>query len=592
MEWMRAAIDFAGTGVILDATRRRHRRPPYFNRHAWKETADDGMKARVERALVEAAARLVREGFLPEVAAPIVEPAKEESFGDFTTNMAMVCASRIRVPPRALAERIVAALGDAGGLFERVEVAGPGFINIFVSRANWLADLAAASRMGSSWGNSNVGGGRRIQVEFVSANPTGPLHVGHGRGAAVGDVLANLLAAAGWKVEREYYINDSGRQMSLLGKSVLARYRQTLGKDAKLPEDGYKGDYIHDIARDLILKKGETLVAMDEGEAAATATSFAVDWIMAGIRKDLADFGVTFDAWVSEKRLLEEHPLGELLDELRARGEAFSADDALWLRTTAHDDDKDRVLLRSNGQATYFANDILYHRDKFRRGFDRVIDIWGADHHGYVNRMRAAIQTLGKPADSLSVILIQLVRLLRGGEPVAMSTRAGEFDTLRQVVDEVGRDAARFFFLTRKADAQLDFDLELAKHRSSDNPVYYVQYAHARIRSIFRKLPEGVERAVASPDLALLVHPEEMALIKQVALYPDVVAQAALVLEPHRIPFFLQDLASRFHLYYNRHRVISADEALSGARLFLLDMVGRVIAHGLGIVGVSAPESM
>jgi arginyl-tRNA synthetase len=446
--------------------------------------------------------------------------------------------------------------------------------------------------MGPNWGNSSVGGGERIQVEFVSANPTGPLHVGHGRGAAVGDVLANLLAAAGWKVEREYYINDAGRQMSLLGKSVLARYRQALGKECELPEDGYKGDYIREVARDLILKKGESLIGLDEGEAAAYATIFAGDWILSGIRKDLEDFGVTFDAWVSEKRLLETHPLGELMDDLRGKGEAFEAEDALWLRTTAYGDDKDRVLVRSNGQATYFANDILYHRDKFNRGFDRIIDIWGADHHGYINRMKAAVQTLGKPADSLSVILIQLVRLLRGGEPVAMSTRSGEFDTLRQVMDEVGRDAARFFFLTRKADAQLDFDLEVAKHRSSDNPVYYVQYAHARIKSIFRKLPEGIERAVAAPDLTRLVHPEEMALIKKVALYPDVVAQAALMLEPHRIPFFLQDISSRFHLYYNRHRVISPDEALSGARLFLLDMVGRVIGHGLGIVGVSAPESM
>ncbi len=552
------------------------------------------LREQVKLVLEKAAERLVGEGRLPSGLPVQVMPPKDESHGDFTTSLAMAAASRLKIPPRKVAADLTAALGDGGGLLEKVEVAGPGFINFFVRREKWLGALAAVEARGRDYGNVDVGRGRRVQVEFVSANPTGPLHVGHGRGAAVGDVLANLLAAAGFSVAREYYINDAGRQMEMLGRSVLARYRESLGTPAAFPEDGYRGDYIRDVARDLILKKGNRLLSLPEGEAVEEATVFAKDCILKGIRDDLASFGVAFDHWVSERELLAENPLDALLGDLEKAGLAFKAEGALWLGTTAFGDDKDRVLVRSNGQATYFANDILYHREKFRRGFDRVVDIWGADHHGYVERMKAAVRALGREGDDLSVILVQLVRLLRGGEPVAMSTRAGEFDTLRQVIDEVGPDATRFFFLLRKADAQLDFDLELAKRQSSENPVYYVQYAHARIHSIFRKMDESgmPPRAPAMEDLARLDLPEELALIKRIVLYPDTVAEAAEALEPHRLPFCLQDLASRFHAYYNRHRVITADEGLTAARLHLVRLVGTVLAHGLRLLGVSAPQSM
>ncbi len=552
------------------------------------------MREQIRSILEETVIRLAAGGKLPTGLTVTVDPPKDESFGDFTTNLAMVAASRLRVPPRKVADDLVAALGDGGGLFERVEVAGPGFINLTVRRDEWYRLLAEALAAGDHWGGAALGSGHRVQIEFVSANPTGPLHVGHGRGAAVGDVLANLLQAAGFTVEREYYINDAGRQMELLGRSVLARYRQALGAPGEFPADGYQGDYIKDVARDLILKKGNTLLSLSEDAAVDAASRFARECILQGIRTDLADFGVTFDHWVSESSLLAEHPLDELLGELEAAGMAYREEGALWLRTTSFGDDKDRVLVRGNGQATYFANDILYHREKYRRGFERVIDIWGADHHGYVERMKAAVQTLGRPAEALHVILVQLVRLLRQGEVVRMTTRGGEFDTLRQVLDEVGRDAARFFFLYRKADAQLDFDLELAKSQSSENPVYYVQYAHARISSIFKKLEAagGAFIPAGPPELARLVLPEELALVKRIVLYPDLVAQAAEALEPHRVPHYLQDLASRFHTYYNQHRVISPDEGLTAARLTLVRLIGRVLAHGLSILGVSAPESM
>lgn len=552
------------------------------------------MREKIKLILEKGIKTLAAEGRMPEGIPVIVDTPREESFGDFTTNLAMEAASRMRVSPRQVAQDLLEAVGDGGGLFEKVEVAGPGFINFFLRQEEWFGALLEVEREGDKYGNSDIGSGRKVQVEFVSANPTGPLHVGHGRGAAVGDVLANLLSAAGYDVVKEYYINDSGRQMDLLGGSVLARYLDALGKETDLPEDGYRGDYIRDIARDLILKRGEALLTMAPEEAREEAACFAREWILKGIKKDLSDFGVTFDHWTSEKELLAEHPLDELLEELRGRGLAYSDDGALWLRTTGFGDDKDRVLIRSNGQATYFANDMLYHREKYRRGFDLVIDVWGADHHGYVDRMRAAVKALGEAGESFDVILVQLVKLLRGGQVVAMSTRQGEFSTLREVMDEVGRDAARFFFVYRKADSQLDFDLELAVRESTENPVYYVQYAFARINSIFKKMSEAgiVPAGAGDVDLGRLDLPEELSIIKAVVLYPDVVAAAAEALEPHRIPFYLQGLASRFHAYYNKHRVISSDESLTSARLYLVKLVGRVLAHGLNIIGVSAPESM
>jgi arginyl-tRNA synthetase len=552
------------------------------------------LRLNTETILREAIGRLVAQERMPPDLPLIVEVPKEESFGDFTTNVAMVAASRLRRPPREVATALLAEMGDGGGFLEKAEVAGPGFINLTVAPREWHRALAAAGAVGQRYGDGEGGAGKRVQVEFLSANPTGPLHVGHGRVAAVGDVLANLLAASGYAVEREYYINDAGRQMDLLGKSVLARYREVLGQPSSFPEDGYRGEYIYTVARDLILKRGESLLGMADDEALQAAGLFAQDWILRDIKDDLARFGVRFDHWVSERAVLAAHPLEELLRELEEAGLAFREEGALWLRTTRFGDDKDRVLIRNNGQATYFANDILYHREKYRRGYDLIIDIWGADHHGYVERMRAAVSALGRDPGSLRVILVNLVKLLRGGVQVAMSTRAGEFDTLRQVIDEVGTDAARFLFNTRKADSPLDFDLEVAVSQTMENPVYYVQYAHARIRSILGRMPPGVTlpQAPAPEVLARLGLPEEMALVRRVALYPDTVGQSADALEPHRIAFFLHDLASRFHTYYNQHRVLSHDADLTQARLFLVARIGQVLAHGLGILGVKAPENM
>jgi arginyl-tRNA synthetase len=537
---------------------------------------------------------MTADGRLPGGLPILIEVPKEEEFGDFSTNLAMAAASRLRVPPRDVAGELLEVIGDGNGLFHLVEIAGPGFINFFIRREEWIGALAAVDDRGDTYGNSHSGAGKKVQVEFVSANPTGPLHVGHGRGAAVGDVLANLLTASGYEVEREYYINDAGRQMELLGLSVMAGYRKALGMEDEVPEDGYQGDYVAEIARDLILKKGEALLSVPRTDAVAQAADFAREWVLKSIRQDLEDFGVTFDHWVSEREVLSEHPLEELLEELEGSGLSYTDEGALWLKTSSFGDSKDRVLLRKDGRPTYFANDILYHREKYRRGFDMVIDVWGADHHGYVDRMKAAVKALGEADDAFEVILVQLVKLIRDGSVQAMSTRQGEFDTLREVMEDVGRDAARFFFVQRRADSHLDFDLDLARSQSSENPVYYVQYAHARIASIFKKIPESGLSVPRGSEAVLerLTLPEEMSLVKKVVVYPEVVAGAAESLEPHRLLFFLQDLASRFHVFYNRHRVISPDEDLSSARLYLVKLIGRILSHGLGIVGVSAPESM
>jgi len=439
-----------------------------------------------------------------------------------------------------------------------------------------------------------VGKGQRVQVEFVSANPTGPLHIGHGRGAATGDAVARLLAAAGFDVQREYYINDAGNQVSTLGRSVLARMRELRGEAVAFPEDGYRGEYVRDIAGELLTQQGESLLTMPDEEAAAACTAFGVEAMRARIEGDLAEFGVHFDNWYSEKSLYERGLVEKELGKLKELGLTYEADGALWLRTTAYGDDKDRVLIKANGDTTYFASDVAYHMEKFDRGFQRVIDVWGADHHGYVPRMKAMLAGLGHPPEDLEVLMIQMVNLLRGGQPVAMGKRSGEFVTLRDVLEEVGPDACRFFFLMRRSDSQLDFDLDLAKQQSSDNPVYYVQYAHARVCSLNRNAAENgvMVPAAGTADVAALGLEEELALARLLARYPETVEGAALHYEPHRLVFYLQELAAKFHSYYNRTRVLDAPPTVAGARLYLANAVKLVLANALELLGVKAPERM
>jgi arginyl-tRNA synthetase len=530
-------------------------------------------------------------GTLPAI--NVEKPAHPEH-GDFATNVAMQMAKQERKAPRAVAEIIVNKLAGSSELIESLEIAGPGFINFRIKDSAWRNLLTEIDKAGAEFGKSRVGAGKKVQVEFVSANPTGPLHIGHGRGAATGDAVASLLLAAGFDVQREYYINDAGNQMNTLGLSTLLRYKELLGQKIEFPENCYQGDYIKDIARDAIAKHGDRFLNAPEGEGMAFFSKMAGDLILKGIDDDLKDFGVRFDNWFSEQSLFDAGKVESAIKEMQEKGHVYEQEGALWFRTTEFGDDKDRVVVRSNGVTTYFASDIAYHRDKYARGFDWVIDVWGADHHGYVPRLKAVVQGLGRQADDLGIILVQLVALLRDGVPVAMSTRSGEFVTLKEVVDEVGRDAARFFFLMRRSDSQLDFDLELAKRQSTDNPVYYVQYAHARIKSIFETAKErGVEPCFDNLRLDLLTTPDEMAMIKKLSVYPETLEGAAVNFEPHRITYFLQDVAGEFHSFYNKTRVITPEEPeLTQARLFLLHCVATTIRNALTVLGISAPERM
>lgn len=549
------------------------------------------LAALLEKAWQDGAAQ----GLIPMTAMPSVEVGlpKDTGHGDYATNLAMTGASLLKMNPRKIAEVLVTGLKDSGQILEKVEIAGPGFINFFIKEDVWRRLLREIDDRGERYGENGLGGGCAVQVEFVSANPTGPLHIGHARGAVVGDVIANILSASNYAVSREYYINDAGNQMHNLGKSVLYRYRELLGQEVEFPAECYQGDYIKSIAREIMVKdspKGLTV----GNEDIPRFTAYAADSIMDGIKADLKDFGVSFDVYFSEKELYRKDDVFKQLDELEKKGFIYRESDARWFRTTLFGDEKDRVVIRNNGEPTYFAADIAYHRNKYQRGFERIIDIWGADHHGYIPRMSAAIQALGHSKDSLEIVLVQLVNLLRGGVPVAMSTRSGEFVTMKEVVDEVGKDAARYNFLMRRSDSHLDFDLELAKKQSNENPVYYVQYAHARISSIFS---QALERGYGIPDFGRtdvnrLDLAEEMALIKMLARFPEIVEGAAQTLEPHRLTFYLIDLAGIFHNYYNKYRVISEDNELTIARLLLVKSVRTVLRNALTLLGVSAPEKM
>ncbi len=554
------------------------------------------MKEKIAKLILNAATIAYEKGDLSSAEFPEfeVEVPKIESHGDFSSNIAMIMASALKMPPRKIATAITKHLIDQKEMLTNTEIAGPGFINFFLKRSSWHPVLRKIHAEDFRYGAADIGKGKKIQVEFVSANPTGPLHVGHGRGAAVGDSVANILRFCGYDVATEYYINDSGRQIEILGRSVFLRYKELYGMDVQFPQDYYQGDYIRDFARKISSLKGKALLEQDEEKSVSYCARFAARRITAQIRQDLTDFGVTYDNWYSEQSLYDSGTVSAVIDDFKNKKIIYEKDGALWFKTTGFGDEKDRVVVRQNGQTTYFASDIAYHQNKFERGFERVIDVWGADHHGYIQRVAASIRASGYKKDQFNVILVQFVNLLRGGEPVAMSTRAGEFVTLSDVVSEVGRDAARFLFLTRNYESPLDFDLELAKQKTNDNPVFYVQYVHARIASILRK---GRERGIQhitweDKSIATLKALEEINLIKTMSRYPEVIRSCAINMAPHRLTFYLMGLASDFHAYYNKHRVLTDDPLLSHGRLYLVTAVQKVIRNGLTLLGVSAPEKM
>jgi arginyl-tRNA synthetase len=555
------------------------------------------IKQRVKQILLDAARQSHESGNLPSDDFPeiILEEPKIGAHGDLATNFAMAGASVQKMAPRKIAETIINHLSDPDRLIEKTEIAGPGFINFFIRPSAWLPVLDEINLRDLSFGASNLGKGKKVQVEFVSANPTGPLHIGHGRGAVVGDTIASLLSFCGYEVEREYYINDAGRQIQTLGRSVYLRCCQLAGKDVEFPEDAYQGDYIRDMAKNVLDEKGTQLFEANEDQAIEMLSKKAAEEILAGIRNDLNDLGISFNTWYSEQSLYDRGRVDAAINYLKQEKLVYEKDGALWFAATQFGDEKDRVVVRQNGQTTYFASDIAYHMDKFQSGYELVVDVWGTDHHGYVPRLSAAISAMGRNKSQFRVILTQLVNLLRKGKPVSMSTRAGQFVTLSDVVSEVGKDAARFIFLTRHHESPLDFDLEVARAKTNDNPVYYVQYVHARISSICKKAAEEKNikpPAAVSAPCSLLTEPEEIALMKQMTRYPETIANAAALMEPHRIAYYLMDLAALFHAYYNKHRVLTEEQDLTSARLCLVAAVQKVIKNGLNILGVSAPETM
>ncbi len=585
------------------------------------------MKHHLEALIREALQSLKAGGNLPADAdaAFVIERARDKQHGDFASNVALLLAKPARRKPREIAELLLGAL-PVSPQVAKVEIAGPGFINFFLTPQAFHGAVGTILEQGEAFGRSTLGSGRRVQVEFVSANPTGPLHVGHGRGAAYGAVVANLLAATGHQVHREYYVNDAGRQMDILATSVWLRYLELCGEAFGFPSNGYKGAYVFDMAADVHRVHGDALrhpaaavfedVAEDApaGDKEAhidglianakallgteryrTVFDLGLDTILADIRDDLQAFGVTYDEWYSERSLTDSGAVERVIERLQASGHVYEQEGALWFRSSAFGDEKDRVLVRDNGQKTYFASDIAYHADKLERGFHRVIDVWGADHHGYVPRVKAALAALGDDPARLDVLLVQFAVLYRGGEKVQMSTRSGEFVTLRELRDEVGRDAARFFYVMRKCEQHMDFDLDLAKSQSADNPVYYIQYAHARVCSVERQLRErGLQwdREAGVAGLDRLAESHEQELLVALTRYPEVVEAAALAHEPHQLVHYLRELANGLHTYYNAHQFLVEDASLRDARLTLIFAVRQVIANGLALLDVSAPEAM
>ena len=586
------------------------------------------MKSTVEELLKQALVTLQQQGHIPSnVVIDIhVERTKDATHGDYATNMALILAKPAAKPPRQLAEQLVKACASHPSV-ERIDIAGPGFINFFMRSEELVQVIGLVLSKGEQFGQSTMGADQKVLLEFVSANPTGPLHVGHGRSAAYGATLGNLLTTAGFKVSREYYVNDAGRQMNILAVSVWLRYLALASEAVVFPANGYKGEYVNTMAQWLFDKYDHTFVhpwsdvsaalPLDEPEGGdkeryidalidkarlllgdtgfAVFHQYALNAVLEDIKDDLSEFGVDYDAWFSEQSLLDSGAIDKGIQALKEAGHTYEQAGALWFKATAFGDEKDRVLLRANGQPTYFASDVAYHWNKFDRGFSRVIDIFGADHHGYISRITSAVKALGHDDNALNILLVQFAILYRAGERVQMSTRSGSFVTLRELRDEVGNDAARFFYVMRKPEQHMDFDLDLAKSQSSDNPVYYIQYAHARICSVLRQLQErqlSWDESLGLKHLDLLVEPQEVALMSLMSRYPEIIESAAGVCEPHQISYYLRELANGLHSYYNAITLLCEQDALRSARLCLLKAVRQVLRNGLELLGVSTPESM
>ncbi|HEY6260097.1 MAG TPA: arginine--tRNA ligase [Nitrospiraceae bacterium] len=580
------------------------------------------VQEKVTSALLEALNEAKKKGQLKAESWPQVslDAPKRPEWGDLASTVAMSLAASEQRAPHDIAQIIIDNLAHQEQLFDRIEIARPGFLNLTVKPHVWQEVLREVETQGSAYGRAEMSQQRRVLVEYVSANPTGPLHVGHGRGAAVGQAVANMLKAVGYDVVSEYYINDAGRQMKLLGASVYARYEELSNRPVEFPSEGYHGAYITAVAERVKQQLGSELTDRSPAEVEERCRTFAYQELLRLIREDLKSFGIEFESWFSEATLLNSGDVQRVLDELKSKDILFEEEGAWWFRSSAFGDEKDRVVRKQDGEYTYLASDIVYHRDKLRRGYDLLIDVWGADHHGYIPRMQAVMQAYGYSKDRLQVVLVQMVNLLRGGKKVEMSKRAGEFITMREVIDEVGADAAKFFFLMRDATSHLDFDLELAKQRSSENPVYYVQYAHARIASLWRV---AAVRGIPCPlpsgtNLTVLTDPDELGLIRKLSAYPSVLQGSAKAHEPHRMTYYLQQLAGLLHTFYNKHRILppAADRDLlaftpeglgppgeelpievlaperTAARLALMRGVQQVLKNGLSVLGISAPEQM
>ncbi|MFI3188923.1 arginine--tRNA ligase [Crenothrix sp. D3] len=585
------------------------------------------MKQTIEALILQAVETLKISGVLELNTLPTItiERCRDPQHGDFATNVALILAKPAKTNPRQLAEKILAALPAHESIIN-VELAGPGFINFFINPDAQYAVIPKIHELGRDFGLSSVGAGKKVQVEFVSANPTGPLHVGHGRGAAYGSVVADLLQAVGFEVHREYYVNDAGRQMDILATSVWIRYLEECGEVLPFPSNAYRGDYVREIAWDIHKKSGDDYrrpsaavlenLPADEpqggdkelyidalidraktllGSLYREVFQTGLKTILQDIEADLSEFGVNYQLWFSEQQLMDDGSVEKALSRLREGGYLYEQDGATWFASSQLGDEKDRVVIRENGQYTYFASDIAYHHHKLERGFDQIIDIWGADHHGYIPRVRAAIRALGADDSKLTVLLVQFASLYRGDEKVSMSTRSGEFVTLRQLRNEVGKDAARFFYAIRRSEQHLDFDLKLATSKTNENPVFYVQYAHARVCSVLRQLDEkGLARnlPLGMENLTRLIEEHEVALLSTLSRYPEALEKAALQYEPHQLIHYLRDLAHEFHTYYNAHQFLVDDAPLRDARLNLVCAVKQVLANGLGLLAISIPETM
>jgi arginyl-tRNA synthetase len=582
------------------------------------------MKDQLQDLLKKCIQDLINEGLINEMPPKVrLDHTKDKSHGDYATNIALMLAKQAKTSPLELAKIIVNQLEDAS-FIKKTEIAGPGFINFFLSDASSTSIVSEIIELGEMYGKSEIGKGQSILLEYVSANPTGPLHVGHGRGAAYGATVSNLLRNIGFKVDNEYYVNDAGRQMDILTVSIFLRYLSLCGEQIRFPDNGYQGQYINDIADSIVVESGESFKQsadivfenickdgieggdkeshIDElivrakdllGDNFQTIFQVGIESILGGIKDDLADFGVRFEKWFSEQSLIDSGLSESCITRLKDSGHIYKKDGALWFKTTNYGDEKDRVVVRDNGNHTYFASDIAYHLEKLERGYDKIINVWGADHHGYIPRVKASIGALGHKPDKLEILLVQFANLYRGGQKVQMSTRSGSFVTLEDLRKEVGNDAARFFYILRKSEQHMDFDLDLAKSKTNENPVFYIQYAHARICSVFRQANEkGFESNLEDANLSLLTEEVEKNILRELSRYKGVIESAAIQYEPHQLAYYLRDLATQFHSYYNACTFILEDQDLTQARLSLIHAAKQILRNGLSILGVGAPESM